>query len=71
MKAVSKAVKALGGQSGLARALSTRDRQVTQQAVWNWEKLAGRVPARYIRAVSVATSGRVTVEQLLKDHEPR
>ncbi|WP_431688935.1 YdaS family helix-turn-helix protein [Hahella sp. NBU794] len=64
MTALLKAIDIVGGQAVLARSIG-----VKQAYVWNWAKRRQQTPAKYIRAVSEATKGAVTLEELLSDHE--
>ena len=63
MKNITKAVKEIGGQSAVASNIG-----VTQAAVWRWIQ-RGQAPAKYIHKISELTKNKVTVEQLLSDHE--
>ncbi len=64
MSAISKSTKIIGGQTALAAMLG-----VKQSHVWNWINRKGQAPAKYIRSISLATQGEVSIEELLTDHE--
>lgn len=64
MTAIKKAVDIVGSQTALAQIAG-----VKQAHVWNWLRLHKRAPAKYIRRISEATNGKVSVDELLKDHE--
>lgn len=49
------AVATAGGQSALARLLTTSDRVVRQGHVWAWINRDGRVPAEHVLAIESAT----------------
>lgn len=66
MSAIEKAIKIIGGQTVLARQLGIR-----QSYVWNWINRHQQAPAKYIRAISSATQGLVSVDELLLDHETK
>lgn len=63
MDNIGKIVKSMGGQSVMALRMG-----VSQSAVWKWIQ-SGKVPAKYIKRVSAMTNNKITVEQLLYDHE--
>ncbi|PKF60639.1 transcriptional regulator [Psychromonas sp. psych-6C06] len=63
MKAIEKAVDIIGTQTNVADILG-----VKQASVWNWIH-RGRLPAKHIRSVAKATNHKVSVNELLKDHE--
>jgi DNA-binding transcriptional regulator YdaS (Cro superfamily) len=64
MSAILKAVEVTGGQTALAKLLG-----VKQSHIWNWINRRQQAPAKYIRAISNATNGLVSVDELLLDHE--
>ena len=64
MSAIQRSIEILGGQTALAKLLS-----VSQSHVWNWINRKHQAPARYIRAISEATGGQVSIKDLLTDHE--
>ncbi len=64
MSAIKRSTEVIGGQTALASAIG-----VTQSHVWNWINRKRRAPAKYIRQISLATNGQVTVKELLIDHE--
>ncbi|AUI88129.1 transcriptional regulator [Vibrio azureus] len=64
MSAIERATAILGGQTSLAKLLG-----VSQSHVWNWINRKRQAPAKYIRAISKATGGQVSVNELLTDHE--
>ncbi|MCX4025077.1 helix-turn-helix domain-containing protein [Endozoicomonas sp. SM1973] len=64
MTAIERAVELVGGQTALARLIG-----IQQSNVWHWLNRHNQVPAKFIRAVSKATNGLVTVDELLDDHE--
>lgn len=64
MKAITKAVALIGGQTKTGRLLG-----VNQQRVSSWVNENERAPAKHIKRLSELTNGEVTIEQLLADHE--
>ena len=58
-----KSVDIVGGQTELASALGT-----SQSVVWRWVQRR-QAPAKYIRKISALTKNKITIEQLLSDHE--
>ena len=64
MSAINKSVKLIGGQAMLARLIG-----VKQSYIWNWVNRNQQAPAKYIRKISRATKGAVSIDELLKDHE--
>ncbi len=64
MSAISKATELIGGQSSLAKLF-----QVSHAQVWGWVRKRKQAPAKYIRQISKATNGEISVDDLLKDHE--
>lgn len=64
MSAIQRSIEILGGQTALAKLLG-----VSQSHVWNWINRKHQAPAKYIRAISEATDGKVSVRELLTDHE--
>lgn len=65
MVAVIEVVRLIGSQSKVALELGT-----TQPVVWRWVQRK-RAPAKYIRRISNLTGNKVTIEQLLSDHEKK
>lgn len=63
---LEKAVKAVGSQSALAKALG-----VTPQHVWNWLNRDKEVPAEQAIPIEEATGGKVTRHELRPDLYPR
>lgn len=63
MSAIKKAVSIVGGQVALASHLG-----IKPNLVWNWIHLLQRAPAKHIIAISRATNGKVSVNELLSDH---
>lgn len=61
---LQRAVKIVGGQSALGRAVG-----VSQQAVWNWLRMP-QVPAEYAPKIEAATDGQVTRSDLRPDLWP-
>jgi DNA-binding transcriptional regulator YdaS (Cro superfamily) len=66
-QAIQKAIDAAGGQSALARLISTPDRKVSQGHVWAWLKRDKKVPAEYVLAIEAACKGQVTRHALRPD----
>jgi DNA-binding transcriptional regulator YdaS (Cro superfamily) len=66
MSAILKSARILGGQTALAKKLG-----VKQSYVWNWINRHQQAPAKHIRAISTATKGLVSVDELLNDHETK
>jgi DNA-binding transcriptional regulator YdaS (Cro superfamily) len=66
MSAIERAIKIIGGQTVLAKQLGIR-----QSYVWNWINRHQQAPAKHIRAISTATKGLVSVDELLNDHETK
>lgn len=64
MSAIKDAIKELGGQAKVARLLGIKGSHV-----WAWINKRKQAPAKYIRAISEATNGVVSVNDLLKDHD--
>jgi DNA-binding transcriptional regulator YdaS (Cro superfamily) len=67
LRALERAIEALGGQSQLARAIGNG---VRQQNVWWWRNRSGRVPAEYVLAIQKATGGQVKAHELRPDVYP-
>ena len=63
MSAIEKSINIIGSQTKVAHMLG-----VKQSSVWNWIH-RGRLPAKHIRRVAIATGEQITVNDLLKDHE--
>lgn len=66
MSAIQSAVNVIGGQTATANALGDG---LKQAHVWNWVNKFQQAPAKYINRISELTNGRVTVDELLADHE--
>ncbi|WP_405127968.1 YdaS family helix-turn-helix protein [Pseudoalteromonas sp. PB2-1] len=64
MSAIEKAVNLIGGQTKLASILGTK-----QTVVFHWVHRHGQAPAKYIPRISELTSGEVSVNDLLADHQ--
>lgn len=64
MSAIKRAADAVGGQTSLAKLLG-----VGQSHVWNWINRKHQAPAKYIRTISEATKGQISIRELLTDHE--
>ncbi len=64
MNAIKKAVEIIGGQTKTAKHFEIR-----QSHVWKWINVNGQAPAKYIKKVSELTDGKVSVKELLADHE--
>lgn len=66
--ALAIAIDAAGGQSALARTLSTPARPVRQGHVWSWlNRQDGNAPAELILAIEAACKACVTRYQLRPD----
>jgi DNA-binding transcriptional regulator YdaS (Cro superfamily) len=61
---VKKAVALIGGQTKTGEALG-----VSQQTVSYWVVGQSRAPAKYFSKISELTDGKITVNELLADHE--
>ncbi|PPU32198.1 YdaS family helix-turn-helix protein [Xanthomonas sp. CFBP 7912] len=55
MTPIERAVEVAGGQSALARFISTKERPVRQGHVWAWINRPLPVPAEFCRAIEAAT----------------
>ncbi len=66
MSAIKNAVELIGGQTATAKALGDG---LKQSHVWNWVHKFKQAPAKYINRISELTQGRITVDELLADHE--
>ncbi|HFQ4959227.1 TPA: helix-turn-helix domain-containing protein [Vibrio vulnificus] len=64
MSALQRSIDILGGQTALAKEIG-----VSQSHVWNWLNRENRAPAKYIRVISKATEGKISIEDLLRDYE--
>jgi len=64
MSSIEKATELIGGQTAVAKLF-----HIKQGHVWAWVSKRKRAPAKYIRQISKATNGKVSVDDLLKDHE--
>jgi len=64
MSHIEKAVKLIGGQTKTGKYLD-----VSQQSVSKWVNVFGQAPAKYIRQISLLTQGKITINELLADHE--
>lgn len=62
LTALQRAVKLVGGQSALARAVKVR-----QGHVWSWLNRSKRVPPEYAMKVEAATGGKVSKHELRPD----
>jgi DNA-binding transcriptional regulator YdaS (Cro superfamily) len=65
MNYITKAVNLIGGQTKTGKLLGG----VSQASVWDWMNKYGQTPAKYIRKISELTNGKITIAQLLADHE--
>ncbi|BCE02942.1 YdaS family helix-turn-helix protein [Marinicellulosiphila megalodicopiae] len=63
LTAIQNATEIIGGQTALANHLN-----IKQANVWNWLHVRGQAPAKYIKRISALTDNKVTVEELLADH---
>lgn len=62
------AIEAAGGQSALARTLSTPERPVRQGHVWSWiNRQDGKAPAELVLAIEAAAGAKVSRYQLRPD----
>lgn len=66
MSALKKAIKLVGGQSALARAIG-----VQQPHIFNWLNRNKKVPASHVISIERATNGEVTRFDLRPDIYPR
>lgn len=58
---IQKACDAVGGQTALAKLISTiTGKEITQQRVRNWAARGDSVPTEFIAAIEQATDGKVT-----------
>lgn len=64
MTHIKEAVKLIGTQETVGKIIG-----VSQGVVSNWVKGKNKVPAKHIIKISELTKNKVTVEQLLSDHE--
>lgn len=64
MSSIERAAELIGGQTALAKLFDLK-----QGHVWGWVHKRKQAPAKYIRQISAATNGAVSVIDLLKDHE--
>lgn len=55
LAALQRAIDALGSQGELAKAISTTDRMLKQQHVWNWLNRDRKVPAEAVIPIERAT----------------
>lgn len=69
-KAIQHACDLVGGQSALARLLSTETDRLTPQAIQYWCR-KGRVPAERVLAIEAAVEGQVSRYDLRPDLYPR
>ncbi|SEI41886.1 DNA-binding transcriptional regulator YdaS, prophage-encoded, Cro superfamily [Azotobacter beijerinckii] len=53
--AFEQAIKKAGGQSALARKLSTPAKKVSQQRLWHWFQVKGVCPAEWVLQVEEIT----------------
>lgn len=63
MNTISKACKLAGGQSAVARALSTPEKTLTPQAVGSWCR-SGKIPAIWVIPLENLVAGQVTRHEL-------
>jgi DNA-binding transcriptional regulator YdaS (Cro superfamily) len=61
---IKKSIALIGGQTITGSLLG-----VPQKTVSNWVNVSGYAPAKYIKKISKLTEGKITVEELLADHE--
>lgn len=54
-EAFEQAIKKAGGQSALARKLSTPAKKVSQQRLWHWLQVKGACPAELVLQVEAIT----------------
>lgn len=54
-EAFERAIKVAGGQSALARKLSTPAKKVSQQRLWHWLQVKGVCPAELVLQVEEIT----------------
>ena len=69
MCAIENAVNLLGGQTSVANLLTTNEQKVKQNSVFYWVNKHKQAPAKYIKKISALTNGKITIEELLADHE--
>lgn len=66
--ALQRAIELVGGQSELARRLSTHTgRSVKQPHVWWWLNKSRQVPGEYCRPIEAVTEGQVRPAELRPD----
>lgn len=64
MRKIEKAVRMIGKQQKLASLLA-----VSQSTISDWARGKREVPAKYLRPISTLTKNKVTIKELLSDHE--
>lgn len=55
-EAFERAISLAGGQSAMARKLSTPEQTITQQRLWHWLKVKGACPAELVLRVEQITA---------------
>ena len=70
LKALQRAIDLLGSQAELAKAISSKDRPIKQQHIWNWINRDKRIPAEAVIPIETATKGHVTRHELRPDIYP-
>ena len=68
LKALQRAIDALGSQGELAKAISTPDKVIKQQHIWNWLNRDKKVPAEAVLSIERATA---TTAKPVSRHELR
>jgi DNA-binding transcriptional regulator YdaS (Cro superfamily) len=66
-ESIKRAIEITGGQSALARRLSTPERRISQAYVWAWLHNRRRVPAEFCPEIEKVTGGQVKCEELRPD----
>lgn len=70
-KPLERAVECAGGQTALARSLTTlTSRKITQSHIWNWLHRDRRVPAEYVIPIERAVEGKVSRHEMRPDIYP-
>lgn len=70
--AIERAVEEAGGQTELARRLSTiMDKPVSQQHIWNWLFRGSAISAEYVIPIEKAVDGKVSRHDIRPDIYPR
>lgn len=70
LDALQRAIAEIGSQAALAKAISTDDRPIKQQHVWNWLNRDRKVPPELVLSIERATAGKVTRHELRPDIYP-